>query len=71
MITADDLRPGQVFSVINQGTCITPQTITVTIVWVDTDTVWYRKEYASQPRSTPLDRFLDIVNQKKKGNWYE
>lgn len=63
MITADDLRPGQVYKVGNQGMTITPQTVEVKIHWVGPDTVHYTKDGSQCLRNAPLDHFVKILNE--------
>ncbi len=62
--TADDLIPGAVFDARNQGTCITPQTVKVTVRHVGADTVWYTGAFASTWYDTPIERFLSIINDR-------
>lgn len=61
-ITVDDLVPGRAFKAHNQGTCITPQIINVTVIWVGPDTVHYRVSGDLTARATTIQRFLGIIN---------
>ena len=71
MYTADDLKPGLVLKARKQGTCITPQTIEITVRWVyipDEPNLWSNAVYytvkgSGELRNTPIARFLEIVNQ--------
>lgn len=63
MIVADNLLPGQVYSVSHQGMGITPVTIKVTIKWISPDQVHYTLEGSSELKETSLERFLHILNK--------
>lgn len=63
MITADDLSPGQMHSVRNQGMAITPRTIIVTIHWVGPNAVHYLKENDPTLHEASLEYFLETINQ--------
>lgn len=52
---------GGVYTVAGQGTAITPRDIEVTVVWVDEQCVWYRKEGSSVVHQTSLGRFESIL----------
>lgn len=62
-VTYDDLEPGLELNVKNQGTCITPIEIKVTIQWVCPIAVYYTVEGDSKIKETTIERFLEIVNQ--------
>lgn len=47
-----------------QGTCITPKTIEVAIVWENETDVWYRVDGSTRINQTSRDRFYSIVEQK-------
>jgi hypothetical protein len=58
-----DIHPGQVITVHNQGTNITPVDIEVTVLWVGPNAVHYYFKGDRTPRETSRERFLEIVNQ--------
>lgn len=72
MIKVDDLQPGQVYTVHNQGTNITPISLKVTIHWVGPDAVHYvmgdktkiEETSIERIKETSVERFLDILNQQ-------
>ena len=55
------IQAGQTYVARNQGTAISPQDISVTVVWVDGENVHYRKECESLVQQTTLARFEKIV----------
>lgn len=67
MITVEDLTPGQKFAVANQGTAITPDWRVVKVVGVYGADVHYEKPPFRQVHTTPIERFLEIVNAPPKG----
>lgn len=74
MITVDDLTPGSKFVIANQGVCITYHWSVVEVLGVHVEDVRYQHHYPSgkhepigDPKMTPLDRFLEIVNAPAKG----
>ena len=62
MFTTDDLEKGRRF-IVQDGMTITPQPSTVEIVWVGPKDVDYRKNGGLLVRTTPIERFLEIVNK--------
>lgn len=71
MITkVDDLEPGQVYVAPNQGTNITPHTVTVTVKWVGEGFVHYTKDkignhvtHDKYLYEASVDWFLSVINQ--------
>jgi len=64
MITEDQLIIGKQYVVRNQGTCITPDTVNVTVRWIGAGTVHYTMEDSQKIRETSVDRFLSILNEE-------
>lgn len=67
MIGIDDLKPGTKFAVANQGTAITYIWAVVRVIGVHGDDVRYEHLPMRAIRSTPIERFLEIVNAELKG----
>jgi hypothetical protein len=59
-----DFYKGQILSVHNQGTAITPNTVKVTVQWVAPDRVHYTVEGDPKMRETSVERFNEIVRCK-------
>lgn len=57
-----EVEVGTVYTAYRQGTAITPQTRRVIVVWLDGDTVHYRKMGDSRVEQTTLTRFSEIIN---------
>jgi hypothetical protein len=68
-ITSADLVPGRQFAVPNQGTAITADWLVVTVLGVYGDEVHYqhRDDTSFARRTTPLARFLEIINDPPHG----
>lgn len=68
-VLIEDLAPGQVYTVRNQGTQLTPRSLAVRVHWVGPDRVHYQlardlnSEFTPEIKETPIERFLEIVNQ--------
>ena len=67
MISIDDLKPGTRFAVANQGTAITFNWAVVKVIGVHGDDVRYERPPMRAIRTTPIERFLEIVNADPKG----
>lgn len=63
MITIDDIQLGQVHTIPNQGTNITPVSINVTVCWISFDSILYTVEGSPIIKETSTERFLSILNQ--------
>lgn len=61
MITEDQLTRGSTF-VYAGGTSISPQPMRVVVVNCDGVDVWYRRGRTTLVEQTPVERFLEIVN---------
>ena len=59
------MHPGDTYQIENQGTSITPTTIEVTIVWVNDDSVYYRKPGSTRVHETSIARFYEIIGEKQ------
>ena len=59
------LEVGQTYTAKNQGRAITPQSLKVTVVCIENDHVHYRLEGQEKVEQTPMDRFLEIVGEKR------
>lgn len=57
------IHADQTYIARNQGTAITPRDITVIVVWVDGDTVYYCHQGKGLVQQTPLKRFIEIVGE--------
>lgn len=66
-ITIEDLVPGKRLAVANQTTAMTPDWIVVVVLGVHGQDVRYRYERSDRPRTTPIERFLEIVNAPPRG----
>lgn len=60
-----ELIVGETYIARNQGTAITPRTVEVTVVWLEADTVHYRKKGETAIHQTTLARFLEIIGHGK------
>lgn len=56
---------GQTYTAKNQGMAITPAEVKVTVVWIENDSVHYRREGETLVKQTPIDRFLEIIGEAK------
>jgi hypothetical protein len=66
-VPADLIEAGRTYLVHHQGRNITPQTITVHVVWVTDTDVHYRvvgDGYRIQ--QTPIERFREIIGAPKR-----
>ncbi|MFZ3482195.1 hypothetical protein [Sphingomonas sp. 3-13AW] len=63
-MTEEDLLPGTQLTIRQATNTISRATfeIEVEIVWVESGNVHYRKSGRSAIEQTPVDRFLEIVN---------
>lgn len=59
------LEVGQTYIAKNQGRAITPRNVKVTVVWIEDGHVQYRLEGETQIKQTPMDRFLEIIGEKR------
>ena len=57
----NDIIVGNEYTAKNQGTAITPDTISVTVVWVDDEDVHYKKKGSQKIYQTSVTRFLEII----------
>lgn len=57
----NDLEVGASYIAKNQGRNITPQSVEVTVVWIDGDTVHYRLGGHTRVEQTTKERFMEIV----------
>lgn len=56
------IEVGKTYTAKNQGRSITPQVEFVTVVWIENDNVHYRLNFSHLVKQTPLDRFLEIID---------
>lgn len=59
------LEVGQTYIAKNQGRAITPRDVKVTVVWIENGHVHYRLEGQEKVEQTPMDRFLEIIGEKR------
>jgi hypothetical protein len=56
-----ELEVGMTYAALKQGVAITPQTINVTVVWLEDGHVHYRREDETLVRQTTTARFREII----------
>ena len=61
VVEMDDLKLGATYSVPNQGRSITPQCVDITVVWLETDAIHYRKAGDPTVHQTSRKRFNEIL----------
>lgn len=59
------IEVGQTYIAKNQGRAITPQSLKVTVVWIENGHVHYRLEGHEKVEQTPIDRFLEIIGDNR------
>lgn len=60
----DTLEVGKTYTAFGQGTCITPQTRCVKVIWFDDRDVHYQLDGTGPVLQTPRDRFIEVISQK-------